>query len=204
MISCTQHWDSVFSETESSELGWYENDASKTMKLMKHIPNWKTSTIFIPGAGTSILIDELLSNGAGLVLNDISLEALNKNKFKHQGENIHWLWQDISKPIINKLPKIDIWIDRAVLHFLIEDAAVSGYFDNLNATLKVGGYVLFAEFSKLCAYKCAGLPTRQYDVREFSNHLGSNYNITSYFKHTYTSPSGENRPYIYALYQRLK
>jgi hypothetical protein len=69
MKSSSKHWNTIFSNTEDSKLGWYEKNASQTLKLLNQIPGWKKSTIFLPGAGTSVLIDGLLAKGVRLVLN---------------------------------------------------------------------------------------------------------------------------------------
>ena len=202
--SSSQHWDKVFSGTEESKLGWYEKDASQTFKLLDHIPGWEDSTIFLPGAGTSVLIEELLAKGARLFLNDISVEALAqvKERLGEKQQDVQWLCQDISQPIQSEKVDVDIWIDRAVLHFLINEDAIVGYFENVKAILKVGGHVLFAEFSKKGALKCAGLKVHRYSIEELSERLGSSFVLKTHFDHTYINPIGDPRPYVYALYQR--
>ncbi|MBE9561677.1 MAG: methyltransferase domain-containing protein [Proteobacteria bacterium] len=195
------HWDTIFSNTEYAKLGWYEKDISQTLKLLNKIPAWEKSTIFISGAGTSILIDELFAKGVKLVLNDISIEALNqvKNRLNDKAEQINWLCQNITQPIQDIM--VDIWIDRAVLHFLTEESDIKRYFKNVKSTLKPNGYAIFAEFSKVGASKCAGLTLQRYSVEELSERLGSSFQLISYFDYTYTNYRGEPRPYIYAMYK---
>lgn len=206
MKSISKHWNTIFSETEESKLGWYEKDASRTLKLLNQIPEWQKSTVFLPGAGTSILIEELFSSGVKLVLNDISIEALNqvKSKLNDAGRKIDYLCQDIAQPIQNKIPAIDIWIDRAVLHFLTDEDDIKGYFKNVKSTLKTGGYAIFAEFSKTGAPKCAGLTLHRYSIEELSEKLGSPFKLMSHFNHIYINPNGDPRPYVYVLYKREK
>jgi hypothetical protein len=206
MKSSSKHWDSIFSSTEDPKLGWYEKDTSQTLELLNHIPKWKNSTVFLPGAGTSVLIEELLSKGVKLVLNDISTEALNRVKSRLGGKckEIKWLCQDIAQPIQDKIQDIDIWIDRAVLHFLTDEDDIKGYFENVKSTLNVGGYAIFAEFSKTGASECAGLKIHRYSIEEISENLGSSFSIVSHFDYTYINPFGDPRPYIYALYKRDK
>jgi hypothetical protein len=206
VTSTGNHWDTIFSNTDDSYLGWYEKNASKTLELLDQIPEWKESTIFLPGAGTSVLIDELLHRGIRLVLNDISNEALRrvKDRLGDSGRDITWLCQDIARPIQNNKPHVDIWIDRAVLHFLTDEADIVGYFENVKSTLKVGGYAIFAEFSKTGVPKCAGLPVCRYSLGELSDRLGREFELILHFDHIYLNPSGNPRPYVYALYQREK
>ncbi|NOZ75177.1 MAG: class I SAM-dependent methyltransferase [FCB group bacterium] len=204
MKSSDKHWDKIFSATEDSKLGWYEKDASKSFELLDDIPGWEQATLFLPGVGTSGLIEELLSRGATLVLNDISREALNrvKRRLGARDQGITWLCQDIARPIRQTIPEIDIWLDRAVLHFLTDEDDVTGYFENVKATLKTGGYAIFAEFSKTGSPKCAGLTLHRYSVEELSERLGSSFRLITHFDHVYINPHGDPRPYIYALFQR--
>lgn len=206
MKSSSQHWNQIFSSTEDAKLGWYEENASRTMELVNQIPEWERATVFLPGVGTSILVEELLSMGTKLILNDISIEALNqvKNRLNDEGRDIVWFCHDIAQPIQGRIPSCDIWIDRAVLHFLTDEDDIEGYFDNVRSVLRVGAHAIFAEFSKTGASECAGLTLHRYSVEELSERLGSSFQLVSHFNHTYTNPFGGKRPYVYALYRKEK
>jgi SAM-dependent methyltransferase len=206
MKSISQHWDSIFSNTEDSKMGWYEKDVSQTLSLLNEIPDWKKATVFLSGAGTSFLIDELVSQGIRLVLNDISSEALNRvrQRLQEAGDNILWVCQDIAQPIKATIPDVDIWIDRAVLHFLTNEDDIQGYFKNVKLLLKPDGHAIFSEFSMTGAPKCAGLTLHRYSVDELSIRLGSSFKLVAQFDYTYINPSGEPRPYIYVLFKRCK
>ncbi len=204
MKSSSKHWDAIFSGTEDPKLGWFEKDASKTLELLNHIPKWEDSTVFLPGVGTSVLIEELLSRGVKLVLNDISIEAINrvKSRLGDKCKEINLLCQDIAQPIQDAIPDINIWIDRAVLHFLTDEDDIKGYFENVKSVLIVGSYAMFAEFSKTGAHKCAGLTLHRYSIEELSGNLGPSFKLVSHFEYTYLNPFGDPRPYVYALYKR--
>ncbi len=206
MKSSSEHWDRIFSGTEDEKLGWFERDVSRTLELLDRVPGWEKSTVFLPGAGTSVLVEELLSRGARLVLNDISAEALNRVKARLRGEHtgVTWLCQDIACPVPATLPQVDIWIDRAVLHFLVDEDDIKGYFRNVATLLQRGGHAIFAEFSKSGAEKCAGLTLHRYSVEELSGRLGDSFTLVSHFDYTYINPNGDPRPYVYALYKRAE
>ena len=57
MKSSSEHWDSIFSDARDSKLGWYEKDAEKTLELLEQIPDITGSIVFLPGAGTSVLVE---------------------------------------------------------------------------------------------------------------------------------------------------
>ena len=205
MDTLKQHWNSIFINKSDAELGWYENDVSQTLKFLDLIPHeTNTTSIFLPGAGTSVLAEIFYKKGyKQLILNDISDKALNRLKDRiPNSENIIWLNHDISKPVAIQTPQVDIWIDRAVLHFLLAEEEINGYFNNLKSLVKNGGYVLLAEFSLLGAAKCAGLDLHRYSVKEMSERLGSEFGLIKKEDYTYTNPSGGKRPYIYALFKK--
>jgi ubiquinone/menaquinone biosynthesis C-methylase UbiE len=199
-----EHWNQIFRETEDEQLGWYENDPAQTLRLLNRIPEWESSTFFLPGAGTSVLIETLLEAGSKLVLNDISQEALDhvRERLGDQTASIKWICQDVAHPLSVSVPEIDIWIDRAVLHFLTQEDDIQGYFKNMMTKLKVGGHALFAEFPPHGAPKCAGLELHRYSLEEMSERLGFGFVLIDHFDHTYTNPAGDSRPYLYALFKR--
>lgn len=60
MTSTKDHWDNIFSKTDDTILGWYEKDNSRTFKLLSEVSEMKKATVFLPGAGSSILIEDLM------------------------------------------------------------------------------------------------------------------------------------------------
>jgi ubiquinone/menaquinone biosynthesis C-methylase UbiE len=204
MSTPNQHWNTIFANKTDPELGWYEADVSQTLKFLDPIPDIGKSTIFLTGAGTSVLVDALLLRCSRIVLNDISDEAL-KNLEKRIGTNkgkVTWLHHDISKPMPTNIPIADVWIDRAVLHFLLEEADIQTYFDNLRSCLSTEGYVLLAEFASNGAPKCAGLELHRYSQEELTKRIGTGFTLINAENYTFINPNGDPRPYIYAFYKR--
>jgi len=203
MNTLDEHWNAIFSTKADCELGWYEKDVTQTLKFIDQIPLNEPATVFLPGAGTSVLVDELQARGHNIILNDISDEALNKLKNRIGPDNrLTWLHHDISKPLPAGISNVDLWIDRAVLHFLIEEDDIQGYFANLQSAISLGGYALLAEFSTEGAPKCAGLELHRYSIGEMTERMGKNFGLVQHEKYTYTNPFGAPRPYIYALYRK--
>jgi SAM-dependent methyltransferase len=200
-----QHWDGIFSSKKDHQLGWYEDNVTQTIKFIDQEVKLHNSTIFLPGAGTSLLVDELIKEGANLILNDISSQALNNLKKRasaSQNNKIYWLLHNISQPLPNHIPDCDLWIDRAVLHFLLSEDDINGYFYNLHSVVKSGGYVLLAEFSLDGASKCAGLELNRYSLEEMVMRMGADFTLIRHENYTFINPAGNPRPYIYALFQR--
>lgn len=215
--SDAEHWNGVYTSKEDQDLGWYEDTVEQTLRFVEagNMQLYKGKT-FLAGVGTSTLADVLLSKlkmlekevlrGGGaveLILNDISSRALGKLRTRLEDDKLcRWMCQDMAEPLKLEAASVDLWIDRAVLHFLVEEEAIQQYFANLNRVLKPGGAVLFAEFAKDGAEKCAGLLLRRYSQQELQQRLGSDYRLLRSESYIYTNPSGGKRPYLYALYER--
>ncbi|WP_417911743.1 class I SAM-dependent methyltransferase [Candidatus Electronema sp. TJ] len=197
------HWDAIFSSKQDAELGWHEKDVSQTLKFLDLLPQ-TAAAVFLPGAGTSLLVDALSARGYALILNDISAVALQKLRERRgEHEQITLLHHDIAQPLSAALAgAADLWIDRAVLHFLLQEEEIQGYFANLRSVLRPGGHVLLAEFSTAGAAKCAGLELHRYSIAEMSLRLGNDFTLIAAEEHTYINPSGQPRPYVYGLFAR--
>ncbi len=198
-----EHWNNIFYKTEDKKLGWWENETLQTLKFLNHVKLNSNSKIFLAGAGTSILVDELIKKDCNLILNDISSIALEKLKLRLQSNlKIDFFQHDLSKYFLKD--KFDLWIDRAVLHFLIDENDIKIYFENLSNNLKIGAYVLFAEFKIGGATSCASLPIKQYDINELSKKLGDDFELISNEDYDFINPFGGKREYIYALFEKVK
>lgn len=89
-----------------------------------------------------------------------------------------------------------------MLHFLLEEERIAGYFDNLRSCLSDRGHVLLAEFAPDGAPKCAGLELLHYSAAEMAERLGPEFNLLREERYIYVNPFGYPRPYVYALFQR--
>lgn len=201
-----EHWDDIFSEKQDTELGWFEGDCSQTLNLLDNIAISASSTLFLAGAGTSKLVDKLIKMDANLIVNDISAKALEKLSQRLDTTQCQYLHHDLGHSFDKAFDKnftVDVWIDRAVLHFLLTEEQINHYFDNLKSTVKCEGYVLLAEFSSVGATHCAGLAVHRYSVDEMQARLGGKFELICSQEYIFVNPFKQERPYIYALFQRI-
>ncbi len=203
MNKIQEHWNTIFESTQHEQLGWFENDFEQTLKYLKIIGDFKNSSIFVAGAGTTQLVDQLVDKCVHLVLNDISDASLAivQKRLAGTTQSIEWVNADISQPLSIENTSIDIWIDRAVLHFLTDEKDIQAYFSNLKQKLKPGGHAIIAEFAVDGAQKCAALPVHRYSVEELTTRMGAGYTLITSESYTFVNPNGDNRPYIYTLFQ---
>jgi hypothetical protein len=57
---------------------------------------------------------------------------------------------------------MDIWHDRAVFHFLTDQADREAYLNRVARTVKPGGHVIIATFAADGPERCSGLPVVRY------------------------------------------
>ena len=205
--SMRKHWNDVYSSKDVNQLGWYENTPTPCLELLSKCNAPKDMTILDVGTGASTFIDCLIEEGfTNIIATDISEMALSKLRErlgKETASLVRWIVDDITKPIhIQNLEGIDIWHDRAVLHFLVKDDERNAYLSTLKRVVKQGGYVIIATFSLKGARKCSGLDIRNYDENLLAELLGEDFELVEHFDYMYHMPSGEARPYIYTLFQR--
>lgn len=202
-MNLEEHWNSIFNKTDDNKLGWWENETSQTLKFIENININSSTNIFLAGAGTSVLVDELIKKDCNLILNDISFIALEKLKSRLKNSSkLDFFQYDLSKLFVKE--NIDIWIDRAVLHFLLKEKDIEIYFENLNKNLRIGSFALFAQFKIGGATSCASLEIKQYDIDELSKRLGENFELILSEDYDFINPFGNKKEYIYALYKRVK
>ena len=202
-----EHWDNAYKNTPKEELGWFEDNVGPTVEFIEKCQLSKDSLIFNAGAGCSILIQLLLEKGfKNLFVNDISSTAIqNLKKQLSSTKNINFIVDDLTNPKeLENLKMIDLWHDRAVLHFFTDKNQQIKYYDLLRRKVKSGGYVIFSEFAIDGAKRCCGLDILNYSDEMFQERLGKDFELLESFNHLYKHPSnGNTRKYIYSLFKRI-
>jgi hypothetical protein len=203
-----KHWNNAYLKSPTQNLGWYEESPLATIKLIEQCNLPKDALFFNAGAGATTLIEHLLNNGySNIIVNDIAVAALTElknNLTMHYHSKIQFIVDDLVNPkeLVN-LKNIDLWIDRAVLHFFTDIKQQKQYFDLLKKVLKPTGYVILAEFNLEGAKKCSGLDVFNYNDAMFQERLGADFKLLNTFDFTYIQPSGNPREFVYSLYQRI-
>jgi hypothetical protein len=203
-INYQDHWNGAYRNSEMEQLGWYEKDVSPTLDLIARCNLEQDSRLLHIGAGVTTLIDELLARGySNQMATDISSEALIQLE-NRLGSQLEYIVDDLTEPTtLKNIGEVDLWIDRAVLHFFTEKKDRETYANLISSTVRKGGYALLAQFHLEGAAKCSGLDVYRYDEKMLAELLGTDFELITHFTHTYTMPKGGLRPYVYTLFQRV-
>jgi EEF1A lysine methyltransferase 2 len=197
------HWDEVYDMKKSEELGWFQEIPQPDLDLINELNLPKNARIAIAGVGSSTLIDYLSDLGyENLILIDISEKAIQQISNRLQHKDYEIIIDDLTEPdkLLNLKP-VDLWIDRAVLHFFIETEKRKNYRELIKSKIKPMSYVLLAEFSTKGVSKCSGLDVRRYDENLYKEFLGNKFILQKSLEYTYKQPSGGLRPFIYAIFK---
>jgi len=204
-----EHWERVYKNSSVDKLGWYETRSEPTLKLIELCKLDKNAAILNVGAGATTLVDELIEIGyQNIIANDISKAALEELQLRlgpDRSPLVRWIVDDLTDPgILQSLEQIDLWHDRAVLHFFNDEPSQNAYFNLLRKLVCQGGYIIIAAFNLNGAPKCSGLPVFRYNAEMLQEKLGEEFHLIEAFDYTYTMPSGDTREYVYTLFRRNK
>lgn len=201
------HWEKIYGKKAFSDLGWYEVFPEPSLELIDRCSLSTDSHILIVGAGATTLIDRLLnSSQMNISGNDISLNALDQIKERLGPEKsnlVNWITDDLTNPeSLNLLSPVDLWHDRAVLHFFTDTSDQESYFNLLKKLVRVRAHVIIAGFNLNGAQQCSGLPVIRLSEAMLKEKLGTGFDLIKSFDYLHIMPNGESREYIYTLFQR--
>ncbi|MFK5957780.1 MAG: class I SAM-dependent methyltransferase [Lutibacter sp.] len=203
-----EHWNNAYQKVPADNLGWYEEDPIPSMELILECNLPKDALLFNAGVGAATLIELLLNKGyLNIVVNDIAASALTElknNLTAYKQAEVEFIVDDLTKPTeLLKLKNVDLWHDRAVLHFFTTKQQQQAYFNLIQKVIRLKGYVILAEFNLEGAKKCSGLDVFNYNEEMLQERLGEDFKLLKSFNYTYIQPSGNTREYVYTLFQKI-
>jgi len=207
-LDLESHWNKAYENVDTKKLGWYEDYPEPSLQLIKKCNLDKDAILLNVGVGVTTLIDELIKLGyKNIIGSDISSSAIEqiKQRIALPEHDVKWIIDDLtnSRELIDLSP-VDLWHDRAVLHFFNDSVDQEAYFCLLDKLVRTNGYVIIAAFNLNSALKCSGLPVFRYDKQMLAERLGSDFECVDSFDYSYHMPGGETRTYVYTLFKRIK
>ncbi|MGE5105903.1 MAG: class I SAM-dependent methyltransferase [Sphingobacteriales bacterium] len=174
-MNSKEHWEKVYSTKSSGEVSWYQQEPKTSLAFFKELAIPKDAAIIDVGGGDSNLVDYLLNKGYGnITVLDVSEKALEKtkNRLGEKAGLVNWVIADVNS--FESASKFDVWHDRALLHFLNDEAAQKKYLEIANKHLNHNAKIIIGTFSDEGPEKCSGLPVKRYNENSLSN-LVKNY-----------------------------
>jgi SAM-dependent methyltransferase len=196
------YWDANFEKVNTPN--WVETSEPWIMPWVDKAALPLDSAIFCAGVGDSNIVETLIRRGfTNIIANDISEVALQKLEAKHPEAEVTYLLDDLIKP--TKLQtyegQIDLYIDRATLHFFTTCPEKDHYFQQMKNLLRPQGYAMLGVFSKDNVAKCCGLDLQLWSLQSLQNRM-SDYNHLDSNEVPFIELNGNTRNYIYQFSQK--
>jgi 2-polyprenyl-3-methyl-5-hydroxy-6-metoxy-1,4-benzoquinol methylase len=205
MASSTQeHWQYIYQKKDPDEQTWYQRKPTVSLDLIEQVAEELPVRIVDVGGGASTLVDYLLDDGRfDIAVVDIAPAALSASQARlgERAKAVDWRVADLTDPI-ELDPPVDIWHDRAVLHFLRDPDERAAYLENLEHNIAPDGHVVLSTFAIDGPDKCSGLDIRQYSPRLMSETLGDGWRLVESRYEDHPTPWGGEQRFVYGLFER--
>lgn len=200
--STPAHWDAAYAAGDTTR-GWYQSQATMSLRLIEATGLPRSASIVDVGSGASVLVDDLLDAGyADITCVDHSPIGLQvaRDRLGARASSVDWVVADL---LTWQPPRAyDIWHDRAVLHFLLDDTDVAAYRRALLSGTRSGSWLVLGVFGPEGPQMCAGLPVRRYDDAHVDALLGSDFTRTERIVVDHVRPDGDTQQYLWTLARR--
>lgn len=196
-----QHWERIYATKCEPELSWFEATPDVSLRLIEAAGLTTETCVIDVGGGDSRLVDSLVARGLKcLAVLDVSAAALQRAR-ERLGDKARvptWIAADVTADW--SLQPMDIWHDRAVLHFLTEPDDRGSYLGHLRKVLKRGGSAIIATFALDGPERCSGLPIVRYSPETLAAELGPGFTLAESLRHVHRTPSGVEQPFQYSRF----
>jgi SAM-dependent methyltransferase len=200
----TSHWEGVYRQKSASEVSWYQPHLKQSLLLISEARLPTTASIVDVGGGASTLVDDLLGLGyTDITVIDLAASALvqSKERLGDRAESVRWLAGDATTDLLASA-SVDLWHDRAVFHFLTDEARRMAYIQQVERCVRPGKFVVLSTFAPDGPERCSGLPVARYSPDELAAALGPAFEKLADAREHHTSPSGAAQSFSYVLCRR--
>lgn len=196
------HWDVVF-KTQGENVSWHESLPTLSLQMLESAGLTSETCVVDVGGGDSYLVDVLVARGLDCVaVLDVSHEALARARARVGARaQLTWIEADVTGSW--SLKPMDIWHDRAVLHFLTSPAERARYRARLCETLKPEGSAIIATFAPNGPETCSGLPVVRYSPESLANELGPQFHLVEAVAHVHRTPWDTTQSFQYSRFVRV-
>jgi SAM-dependent methyltransferase len=200
-MNVQEHWQRVYQTKRTDEVSWFRPHLDTSLMLIAetHVPI--DAPIIDVGGGASSLVDDLLDAGyRDLTVLDVSEAALDsaRKRLGTRASGVTWIATDATRA---DLPPAHfrVWHDRAVFHFLTDQADRDRYVAQVRNAVAPGGHVIVATFGPDGPQKCSGLPAARYDAVTLHGLFGDEFELIDRREERHRTPRGVEQQFVYCL-----
>ena len=202
-MSVKDHWNKAYAEKPTVGLSWYQPIPARSLDLITGCLDGLDPIIADIGGGASLLVDHLLDRGfQNIMVLDISDEAIRLAKLRLGSRSGMVQWHVGNVTDFDPSRPIDLWHDRAVLHFLTDERDQARYQSTLENSLSECGRGVIATFALDGPKRCSGLPVVRYGPEKMRAFLGSRFQLLDFVRETHVTPGGVGQSFIFFRFRR--
>ena len=198
------HWEQVYRDKRPDEVSWYRPHLEHSLAFIRscHLP--PDARIVDVGGGAATLVDDLVADGyRNVAVIDLAEPALAvaRERLGPRAAAVDWIVGDATTPLCAD-GSVDFWHDRAVFHFLTDDAARAAYLGQVRRSVRSGGHVLVATFGLDGPDRCSGLPVARYDADGIHDVFGAAFDKVGDAAELHQTPWGTVQAFVYCFCRR--
>ena len=198
------HWEGVYRQKSANEVSWFQPHLKQSLLLISEAELPTTAAIVDVGGGAATLVDDLLAQGfTDITVIDLATSALvqSQERLGDRAKSVRWLAGDATTELL-ATESVDLWHDRAVFHFLTNDAHRIAYVEQVRRCVRPGKFVVLSTFAPDGPERCSGLHVARYSPDELADTLGPAFVKLAEAREHHTSPSGAVQSFSYVLCRR--
>lgn len=206
MTSSASHWDRIYGSQRPEQVSWFRPHLNVSIELLQSAGLNPRSRVIDIGGGVSTIVDDLLDRGVEHVsVLDISAAALQvaRDRLGDRAARVRWIASDVSAADLDA-ESIDLWHDRAALHFLTESQDVAAYVRVASRAIATSGYAVIGGFASDGPEQCSGLPVVRRDPQQIAELFAERFRLTQGRRETHSTPRGAAQSFAYALLQKVR
>lgn len=193
----TAHWNNKYETT--TRPNWIETGEPSILAHVKTLISDKSAHILVGGVGDSNIVSYLLDAGyTNITVVDISQVALDRLAQKVDNDNVQYIQDNLIAPerLMALYAQVDVYIDRAVLHFFTKEEDRNFYFEQLEKLIRKDGHAMIGVFDESNRAKCCGLDLHLYSEETLSDYMNG-FDPVSSFQEAFVEINGNVRNYLY-------
>ncbi|MEO8328666.1 MAG: rhodanese-like domain-containing protein [Candidatus Nanopelagicales bacterium] len=191
-------WDRRYADAGEGQVTWYQKRPEVSLDLVALGAGYQSDAMIDVGGGASRLVDHLCADGwSDITVLDVSEQALAiaRNRLGVHSGGVRWLRVNLWDWVPDR--RYQIWHDRAVFHFLVEEDDRRRYRKLLVDGLAADGLLAVGTFAKDGPTHCSGLPVARYDHDELLDALGGGFDVLAKRHEEHRTPTGGVQPFTW-------
>jgi SAM-dependent methyltransferase len=203
VVTASEHWSSVWSRGDPASKSWFEPVPDISLALIEEAGLPRDAAVADVGGGASGLAVELLHRGhRDVTVVDVSAEALAaaRERLGDAAGSVDLVQADVLHHDFGR--RLDLWHDRALLHFMVAAADRAAYVDAAARAVRPRGHLVVATFGPDGPTRCSGLDVRRYGEDELAETLAPAFEPVSSRLVEHRTPSGAEQQFLYAHLRR--